>query len=110
MSQERDEAIYQKMDDLGAKYAEAKANRVHLHEFRKSKKAILMKQFESKYPSAAAQEREAYAHDEYVELLEGLKAATEIEELAKNKLEIIKMQFEAWRSKKATERTEMGLR
>ncbi len=106
------EKVYKEMDTLSALYAEAKADRVYLAEFRKSKKAILMKQYEQKNPgsSAAAQEREAYAHTEYQELLSGLQAATEKEELARHKLDIIKMRFEAWRSKAATARAEMNLR
>jgi len=106
------EKTYDDMDKISVELAEATANRVYLAEFRKSKKAILMKEAEAKSPgiSAAAQEREAYASPEYVELLEGLKSATEIEVYTRHKLKILEMRFEAWRSKQATARTEMGLR
>ena len=61
-------------------YAKAKATRVHLEEFRKSKKALLMRDAMLQGIEAAnAQEREAYAHPEYVELLHGLAAAIEEE-------------------------------
>ena len=43
--------------------AKARATRIYLEEYRKSLKALLM----SKYPdmSVSAQEREAYAHQDY---------------------------------------------
>lgn len=104
-----EESIYDEMGKLASVMAEAKANRVYLTEFRKSKKALLMKEADQKL-SAVAQEREAYAHPEYQELLEGLKIATKHEELTRYKLKIIEMKFEAWRSKKSTARAEMNLR
>lgn len=63
------------------KYAKAKAQRVYLERFRKSKKAILIREAESK-GIKTGQEREsyAYAHESYLELLEGLRAAVEVEE------------------------------
>ena len=106
------ESIYAELNRLGGIYAEAKAKRVYLTEFRKSKKAILMKQVMVEDPSisAAKAEVEAYAHRDYVSLLEGLQAAVEFEEASKHKVDVIRMQFESWRSKRSTERAEMGLR
>lgn len=103
---------YHELDQLAAHYALAEAERVYLSEFRKSKKAILMKEAEAAKPglSAAAQEREAYAHPEYVALLEGLQHATEKALLAKLKLKNFEMKFETWRTKEATKRAEMSLR
>ena len=47
----------------GRKYAQAKADRTYLEEFRKSQKAMLMKDAEVEgHKTSAAQEREAYAH------------------------------------------------
>jgi len=106
------EEIYHEMRRLGKEYAKAKGDRIYLSEFRKSKKAILMKEAEASDSSMAAnkQERDAYAHPEYIELLKGLQAATEIEAEKKNELDIIERQFEAWRAKEATRRAEMNLR
>ncbi len=106
------EKVYAEMEKLGVIYAHAKAERVYLAEFRKAKKSILMKEYETKNPgcSAAIQEREAYANPEYKELLEGLRSAVEHEEASKNKLDVIQMRFESWRTKEATKRAEMGLR
>ena len=87
-------------------FAAAKAKRVHLEEFRKSKKALLMRDAMLKGIEAAnAQEREAYAHPEYLELLEGLAAAIETEEMLKWKLEAARMRVDVWRSEEATNRS-----
>lgn len=91
--------------------AEAKAQVDYLEEFKKSKLAILMKEYEQKgITTASGQEREARADKEYIELLEGLKAARIEYEKLRWELEITKMRFEAWRSKQATNRAEMQLR
>jgi hypothetical protein len=81
MSQERDP--HKAVDYIIAnatKFAKAKSERVYLEEYRKSLKAILMKR--SLEDTIGGQEREAYAHDEYKQLLEGLKVAIEMEEKA----------------------------
>ena len=83
-------------------YAQAKANRVYIEEFRKSKKAILMGL--SNESAANAQERYAYAHPEYSELLLGLKAAIEIEEQLKWNLTAAQLRIDVWRSTEATNR------
>ena len=54
--------------------AKAKAERVYLEGFLKVKKALLMQDMEG---SVAAQERDAYAHEDYQELLKELKKAVE---------------------------------
>lgn len=73
--------------------------------------ALLMQQAEiAGHKAVTAQEREAYAHPEYIELLHGLMAAIEQEESLKWKLELFKMRFEMWRTQQATQRAEMNLR
>jgi hypothetical protein len=87
------------------KYAVAKSQRIYLEEFRKTKKALLMKDAMTKgFDSAVAQEREAYAHSEYQELLQGLAAAIEQEETLKWKLSAAQMKSDIWRSEQASER------
>jgi hypothetical protein len=54
-------------------HAKAKAERNYLEEYRKSLKAMLMKQCLE--TAIGAQEREAYAHPEYKALLDGIKVA-----------------------------------
>lgn len=87
------------------KFSEAKAQRIFLEEFRKVKKALLMKQaLEMGFESAVAQEREAYAHPEYQELLRGLQVAIEQEEGLLWKLRAAQMKSDIWRSEQASER------
>jgi len=86
-------------------YATAKSQRVYLEEFRKTKKALLMKDALAMGVEAAnAQEREAYAHKEYQELLQGLAAAIEVEEHLKWNLEAARMRIDVWRSQEASNR------
>lgn len=89
------------------KFAQAKANRIYLEEYRKSLKAILMKK--SMESAIGAQEREAYAHSEYVELLNGLKEAVEAEEKLRWDLIAAQARVEVWRSQEATNRMETKL-
>ena len=88
-----------------ADYAKAKSQRVFLEEFRKSKKALLMKDaLANGIEAANAQEREAYAHPEYQELLKGLAEAIEKEELLKWNLEAARMRTDIWRTEQANNR------
>ena len=87
-------------------YGAAKGHRVYLEEFRKSKKALLMKDALMRGIEAAnAQEREAYADKEYRDLLKGLEAAINQEETLKWKIEAARLDIEIWRTRQATERT-----
>jgi hypothetical protein len=87
------------------KFGVAKSQRIFLEEFRKTKKALLMKDAMTKgFDSAVAQEREAYAHPEYQELLHGLAAAIEQEETLLWKLRAAQMKSDIWRSEQASER------
>lgn len=86
------------------KFAQAKANRIYLETYSKSLKSILMKR--SLEESIGAQEREAYAHQEYRELLEGLKEAVEIEEKLRWDLIAAQARVDIWRSEQANLRIE----
>jgi hypothetical protein len=89
-------------------YAQAKAKRIYLEEFRKSKKALMMKDALTRGIEAAnAQEREAYAHPEYIALLEGLALAIEQEETIKWGMEAARMRVEIYRTEEATNRLQM---
>jgi hypothetical protein len=88
----------------GKNFAKAKAERCYIEEFRKSKKAILMKR--SMENAIGAQEREAYAHPEYVQLLEGLREAIEIEEKLRWDLLGAQARVEIWRTEQANNRAE----
>ena len=83
-------------------YAKAKAQRVYLDEFRKSKKALLMQQ--SGESSAVAQEKDAYAHPEYLELLAGIREAVEIEESLRWQMVAAQLRVDVWRSEESSAR------
>ena len=90
----------------GAKFAEAKAHRVYLEEYRKSQKAMLMKKAiaEKRATSSAAAEMEAYADPAYVEVLKGIEAATEDEEALRWALVSAQARIDVWRSQEASNR------
>lgn len=83
-------------------YAKAKAERIYLEEYRKSLKALLMKASDSQ--SAAMQERDAYAHPNYLKHLEALHAAVEQEEALRWRMVTAQAAVEIWRSQEASNR------
>jgi len=100
----------------GRKYAEAKAHRTYLEEYRKSQKAMLMKAAMSGgIKTVAAAEIEAYSDPSYIELLKGLEAAVEAEKGLEAAVEaeetyrwgLISAQarIDVWRSQEASNRT-----
>lgn len=84
------------------KYAKAKAERIHIEEFRKSKKALLMGECVEK--AVNAREQYAYSHPDYIALLQGLKAAVETEESLRWSQIAAQLRVEIWRSEQATNR------
>ena len=88
---------------VAPEYAKAKAERVYLEEFRKSKKAILMQEHAEK--PIGAQEREAYAHAEYIGLLAALRVAVETEETLRWKMVAAQARVEVWRTQSANDRS-----
>lgn len=93
--------------DNADKFAQAKANRVHIEEYRKSLKAKMMIAAELKgTDSAAKQERDAYSSKEYIDLLEGLKVAVEEEERLRWMLEAARLKVSVWQSIGANQRFE----
>jgi hypothetical protein len=85
-------------------YAQAKADRIYVEEYRKSCKAKLMQQYGSL--PIAAQEREALVHPDYLTQLEGLKAAVEREETLRWMMEAARARIEVWRSMESTARAQ----
>jgi hypothetical protein len=93
--------------DNAQEMAQAKATRVQLEEFRKSKKALLMRDAEKTgINSAVGQEREAYAHPEYIRLLDDLKIAVEVEERMRWMMVAAQLKIEVWRSLESSRRIE----
>lgn len=89
----------------GQKYAAAKAEVTYMEEYRKSKKAMLMKTaMEKGCKSAAAAEIEAYADVEYIEFLKGLRVAVEKAEALRWGIVSAQARIEVWRSTEASNR------
>ena len=87
------------------KYAQAKAERIYLDEFKRSKRALLMQEAELHgYDTSASQERQAYSHPEYIQLLVGLKKAVEIEEKLRWQLIAGQLKVDIWRTEQASNR------
>jgi ATP-dependent DNA ligase len=87
------------------KYAQAKANRTYLEEFRKSMKAELCKEaLVAGFEAVNAQEREAYSHPDYKEHLMAIKAAIEEEERLRWLMVAAQARIDVWRSMEASNR------
>lgn len=110
MNQDAEINIFRCLDyirDEAPAYAKAKSERIYLEEFRKSKKAILMREAEiAGHKTGAAQEREAYAHVDYIALLDGLRQAVEQEEVLRWRIVAAQAKIEAWRTIEANRRAE----
>ena len=83
-------------------FAKAKGQLAELEAFRHSLRSIMMKK--SGEQSLGAQEREAYASQEYQDLCKAIGIATENAEKLKYQLESAKMRFQAWQTESANNR------
>ena len=91
--------------DNALKLAQAKAHRVLLEEHRKTLKARLMIEAEKNGTTAiAAQEREAYASEQYETHIEGLSAAVQEETHLYALMKAAEIKIEAWRTQEASNR------
>jgi len=97
------QAAIESLWKLAPQYAKAKAERIYIETFLKSKRALLMKQCGE--AAIGAQEREALAHPDYIALVEALKTAVEAEETLKWRLTSSELACEIWRSQEASNRT-----
>lgn len=112
MIEEDREGFFLKIAEVSKRHAQAEADKCHLMEYRKTLKSLLMIEAEkedAKMP-VAKQERYAYSHPKYQELLDGLKVAIERSVRYRHQFTVMQMDFEAWRSKNARERAEAGIR
>jgi hypothetical protein len=92
--------------DNSPRYAEAKAQRVYIENFLRSKKSFLMNECPSQIKTLGDKEAYAYAHPDYVELLKGLQAAVSTEEEIKWRMEAAKLKFEFWKTEQFNNRVE----
>ena len=82
--------------------AKAKATRIYLEQFRKSKKALLI----NDAPEGTIQSREsyAYAHSDYLTLLQDLRTSVEVEEEYKFMMQAARLKVEVYRTQQANNR------
>jgi len=91
--------------DTAPLYSKAKATRMFLEEFRKSRKAQLMSQAGTEV--LGKQETYAYAHEDYVGILEGIREAVEIEEKYRWMMTAAQARIEVWRTEQYSARMEV---
>ena len=86
-------------------YAKAKSDRMFLEEFRRSKHAQLKSL--AKTEVLGKQDTFAYAHPEYVEILEGIRAAVEIEERYRWLMTAAQARISVWQTEQYNARLEI---
>lgn len=102
ITQENAEAASEFIRDNSNRIGKAKAERIYLEEFRKSKKALLYNQ--APEGSIADRENYAYAHPEYLQVLEALKVAVQEEESLRWLMIAAQVRIELWRTRSANDR------
>lgn len=102
------ERYFQVYRETGGALAEAKSQRVRFEEARKIVKARLMNEAETEHQvgSAQKQERYAYSHPKYREILGHLQEAVKEETRLYWEMDSLRAEFEAWRSLQASQRYE----
>ena len=91
--------------DTAPLYSRAKADRIYLDEFRRSRRAQLMSQAGTEV--LGKQETFAYAHPEYIQILEGIREAVETEERYRWLMTAAQARIEVWRTEQYSARMEM---
>ena len=105
MSDNNPHKAVQFLIDTAPLYSKAKASRMFLEEFRKSRKAQLMSQAWTDV--LWKQETYAYAHPDYEAQLKGLRDATEKEEALKFMLVAAQMRHDTWKTNEYSKRQEL---
>jgi len=91
--------------DTAEPYSKAKATRIYLEGFLKSRKAQLMSQAGTEV--LGKQETFAYAHPEYIEILDGIRQAVETEEKYRWLMTAAQARIECWRTEQYSARMEL---
>lgn len=90
--------------DTAPLYAKAKADRIYLEEFRKSRKAQLQSQAGTEV--LGKQETYAYAHADYIGILEGIRQAVETEEKYRWLMTAAQARISVWQTEQYNARLE----
>ena len=91
--------------DTAPLYSKAKATRMYLEEFRKSRKAQLMSQAGTEV--LGKQETYAYAHQDYIDILEGIRQAVETEEKYRWLMTAAQARISVWQTEQYNARLEI---
>ena len=86
-------------------YAKAKSDRMFLEEFRRSKHAQLKSLAGTEV--LGKQDTFAYAHPEYIQILEGIREAVEKEETYRWMMTAAQAKIEVWRTQQYSARLEV---
>lgn len=102
ISEQDVEAAVDYLRDNAEDAAKCRAERIYMEEFRKSLKAMIMK--ENSEATVSAQERDAYADPRYMKHLEALRVAVMRDEKQRFMRVAAEAKIEAWRSMNANYR------
>jgi len=91
--------------DTAPLYAKAKADRMYLDEYRRSKHAQLKSLAGTEV--LGKQDTFAYAHPEYIQILEGIREAVEKEETYRWMMTAAQAKIEVWRTQQYSARLEV---
>ena len=91
--------------DTAEPYSKAKASRIFLEGFLKSRKAQLMSQAGTEV--LGKQETFAYAHADYIEILEGIREAVEKEERFRWLMTAAQARISVWQTEQYNARLEI---
>ena len=90
--------------DTAEPYSKAKATRIYLEGFLKSRKAQLMANAGTEV--LGKQETYAYAHQDYIEILEGIRQAVETEEKYRWLMTAAQARISVWQTEQYNARLE----
>lgn len=97
--------LLERLEAASVRYAEAKAERIGLEELRKVTKAELMAVAEAEdVRTITKQERFAYSHPTYGQIVKKLKAAIKREIVEEYACKLVEMEWETWRTVNANQR------
>ena len=91
--------------DTAEPYSKAKASRIYLEGFLKSRKAQLMSQAGTEV--LWKQETFAYAHADYIQILEGIREAVELEERYRWLMTAAQARISVWQTEQYNARLEI---
>ncbi len=91
--------------DTAEPYSKAKASRIYLEGFLKSRKAQLQSQAGTEV--LGKQETFAYAHADYIQILEGIREAVELEERYRWLMTAAQARISVWQTEQYNARLEI---